>query len=82
MTGESDRQMTSVCFGSEESKEYDEKIRKERRGTLNGRQLVWNIMRWFACLSVEKRPSVTQIRIGEMNQIKFRTLQRGNKRLL
>jgi hypothetical protein len=46
-TGESDRQMTWVCFGSEKSKEYDENIRNERRGTLNGRQLVWNIMRWF-----------------------------------
>jgi hypothetical protein len=82
MTGESDRKMTSVCSGSEESKGYEKKIRKERRGTLEGRRRTGNIMRWFAGFSDERWPSGTQIRIGEMNQIKFRTLQRGTKRLL
>jgi hypothetical protein len=82
MTGESDRKMTSVCLGNEESKGCEEKIRKERRDTLDGRRLAWNIMRWFAGFSDERWPSGTQIRIGEMNQIKFRTLQRGTKRLL
>jgi hypothetical protein len=43
MTGESDRQMTSVCFGSEESKEYDENIRKERKGTLDVKRRTGNI---------------------------------------
>lgn len=43
MTGESDRKMTSVCSGSEESKGYEKKIRKERRGTLEGRRRTGNI---------------------------------------
>ncbi len=71
MTGESDRQMTSVCFGSEESKEYDEKIRKERRGTLNGRQLVWNIMRWYGGFSFKRITSVTHVQAGGLHWIKF-----------
>jgi hypothetical protein len=67
MTGESDRQMTSVCLGSEESKGYEEKIRKERRGTHEGRRLAWTIMMWFAGFLEKRRPSVTQIRIGRID---------------
>lgn len=43
MTGESDREMTSDRSGSEESKGYEEKIRKERRGTPDVRRRTWNI---------------------------------------
>jgi hypothetical protein len=43
MTVESDRKMTSVCLVSEESKGCEEKIRKERIGTLDVRRRTWNI---------------------------------------
>jgi hypothetical protein len=73
MTGESDRKMTSVCLGSEESKGYEEKIRKERRGTLDGRQLVWNIMMWFAGFSEEKEAIRDPNPDRQNESLKFRT---------
>ncbi len=43
MTGESEGKMKPVCSGSKESKGYEEKIRNERRGTLEGRRRTGNI---------------------------------------
>jgi hypothetical protein len=82
MTGESDRKMTSVCLGIEESKGYEEKIRKERKGTLDGRRLAWNIVMWFGgFLDKRIRSDPQKPGIG-LHRIKFQTHERENKRML